>query len=62
MPQIEIEYPHGTDIEEVNDPSVDEEKEWDQHQKQQQQQQDELNKSSHSNDDNDFSDEDKINN
>lgn len=49
-----MEYPHGEDVEEANDPSVDDEKEW--------QRQQEMNQNSHRSDDDDVSDEVEINN
>ena len=53
MPQIETEYPHGEDVKEENDPSVDDEKEW--------QRQQEMNQNNHSSDDDDVLDEVEIN-
>jgi hypothetical protein len=49
-----MEYPHGEDVGEVNDPSVDDEKEW--------QRQQEMNQNHHSSDDDNVSDEVEIDN
>ncbi|XP_070507908.1 radial spoke head protein 6 homolog A [Chironomus tepperi] len=54
LPQLESEYPHGEVVQEANDPSVDDEKEW--------QRQQEMSQNNQSSDDDDVSDEVEINN
>ncbi|CAG9803440.1 unnamed protein product [Chironomus riparius] len=54
LPQVEMEYPHGEDVKEENDPSVDDEKEWERQQ--------EMNQNNHRSDDDDVSHEVEINN
>lgn len=54
LPQVEMEYPQGDDVKEANDPSVDDENEW--------QRQQEMIQNNHSRDDDDVSDEVEINN